>query len=480
MAEKFPISTVTDQSPYHLTKSHQEAENTPPKKLTEHPLAFDDSNIVHECIVLSQCIQEMPNAYSSSRQGLRTKQEDATKLYVFKQFPVLSDTQVVTYMQEAVDDFVAKISKNVGLTGSTFLANLIIKTQNNKIKIYTFWLGDSQAKLITYHQGNATVEALTWMHKPSDADEKIRVSKANGTIVTDYFGITRVALHSGQGLAITRAILQGDRYQAGIISKQLSYTIKEVQQADATQTILMQCCDGFSDILNEKNTVQLLNKKDFTPNTEMLAFRLGKAAYQYGSKDNITITCIPLSFSWAQGNMLLSLLADGFGGKTISQHIVTTFHLCLQGTIKKHLSQQTPTPSVITPNVINLPTSFSTTDTNNPDETDTTPPSSPNEPSTSDLKPTTTDAPNTSLPSTSSSSSPLLLPTAPYSSVHSAPNNTSEKPQFYHNNGAHRLFTPPTDDKADPNTNDDTDDLSGDSDSEEDSKDQNQKKRKRH
>jgi len=173
------------------------------------------------------------------------------------------------------DMFVASSKKS----GSTAVCVLVIGE-----RLYTAWLGDSQATLVRAGVPLKIIDP----HKPNREDERARIEALGGSIL--HWGTWRV---NGQ-LAVSRAI--GDGEYKPYITAEPDVTTVALQPSDE---FLIVACDGLWDTVTPEEATEIvynhLEEKQMLEDFELLqdiGARLAEVAKEKGSGDNITIIVV--------------------------------------------------------------------------------------------------------------------------------------------------------------------------------------------
>eukprot|EP00124_Ichthyophonus_hoferi_P001407 Ihof_evm10s72 gene=Ihof_evmTU10s72 len=146
-------------------------------------------------------------------------------------------------------------------------------------KLYTAWLGDSQAMLC--RRGEA-VEGMCEPHTPNREDEKQRIESLGGVVV--WHGAWRV----NGVLSVARSI--GDRQLKRYVVSDCDQSNTELSNAESFMCL---ACDGLWDVMNAKDVIEFVDnyRKDSGPIPEV-AKALVKRAINLDSADNISVVII--------------------------------------------------------------------------------------------------------------------------------------------------------------------------------------------
>lgn len=248
-------------------------------------------------------------AFISHRQGARPSQEDTAGIYVLKNNDLfnLSNEVVAEILYQAIIGLGEDINQKsfAQNCGSTLIASLQIGC-----RVFTVNVGDSKAILLKRkNKKSFTAQALNWEHKPTDQDEATRIKNQGGSIL--MLGVERL----GGVLALSRAF--GHPWLPGL-SYQPDITV--VETSDDEEAYIINCCDGVTETMNERDIEELFNTQGLSNNP---ASQLGKEAYLRGSTDNISVVFVPLINE--SDRAILSFVADGHGGPEVAQYIKSNF-----------------------------------------------------------------------------------------------------------------------------------------------------------
>eukprot|EP00731_Ephydatia_muelleri_P023649 Em0015g1232a len=163
-------------------------------------------------------------------------------------------------------------SKNIR-SGSTVA--LVLRRGN---KLYTAWVGDSQAVLC---KKGCAINLVT-PHKPDRQDEQQRIEAAGGMVI--WMGAWRV----NGNLSVSRAI--GDGPDKKFVTSDADVVCHEM---DGTEDYVVIACDGLWDVLSGQEVMRCVYNYLSTGGTKPgVAKALVDAACKEGSTDNITVIVI--------------------------------------------------------------------------------------------------------------------------------------------------------------------------------------------
>eukprot|EP00118_Oscarella_pearsei_P005345 m.24524 g.24524 ORF g.24524 m.24524 type:complete len:467 (+) comp28633_c0_seq1:36-1436(+) len=145
-------------------------------------------------------------------------------------------------------------------------------------RLYTTWLGDSQAVLC--REGKPVT--LMSPHKPEKEEERKRIEEMGGCVV--YFGAWRV----NGTLSVSRAI--GDAEHKPYVWGQPDTSTFSL---DGSEEFIILACDGLWDVTSEEGAIEVVKSHvESTGSRDGVANTLVRQAKENGSGDNITVVVV--------------------------------------------------------------------------------------------------------------------------------------------------------------------------------------------
>lgn len=182
------------------------------------------------------------------------------------------------------NDLITKHKKQALNTGSTCVAAVMYKEKNH-VYMQVMNIGDSRFIMCK----NGIAKQVTVDHKPTQPDERTRITQLGGKIIWDSNDY-RIA-----GLSLSRAM--GDISGAPYISQKPDvYTV----HIDKHVQFVILCCDGLVESMSNQDAVDFIINKCYEPDKKTLkasrpkniASLLANEAIKRGSTDNVSIIVI--------------------------------------------------------------------------------------------------------------------------------------------------------------------------------------------
>lgn len=207
--------------------------------------------------------------------GARTSQFSAAnlhKLIAQQDFVQEPAATLCTAFRQLDQEWLQYANRHECDDGSTAIAALLV---NGTLHIAN--VGDSRAVLVA--SGRAV--DLSEDHKPTRADERMRIEGLGGRII--HYGTWRV-----EGiLAVTRAV--GDRRLKKFVTAEPELKSHVLQEGD---DFLILASDGVWDVMTSQQAVDIVC--NLSGNMHEAAHKLTDTAYRRGSLDNITSLVVDL------------------------------------------------------------------------------------------------------------------------------------------------------------------------------------------
>ncbi|XP_078482507.1 protein phosphatase 1F isoform X1 [Ciona intestinalis] len=239
------------------------------RKMEDHHLIITNLNSIFN-LTQDQPVTQFYGVYDGHG-GVTASNYAAKQLHV--RYIENDSRDMKTCIQTLDDEFCAKATKEHLHCGSTAVVATVTKSEIN-----ISWVGDSQAVLIK----NGKPVELTIPHKPERPDEKLRIEGLGGCVV--WFGTWRV----NGTVAVSRAI--GDADHKPYISGEADTVTLPL---DGDEEYLCLACDGFWDVFNGTNLINLVTDymREGGERTG-IARHLCIKAKDKGSTDNITVVIV--------------------------------------------------------------------------------------------------------------------------------------------------------------------------------------------
>lgn len=260
-------------------------------------------------------------------QGQLAYQEDFILIATqeVKNFKFLSHSNRKKVLEETFIQLQAQCGQefSVGSTGCLVIGWIDDK---NKLQLYTANLGDSSAFLVILtEQHLVSSERLNELHNPEPGNAEYKRLISLGQKPINY-GVWRIAT----GLAVSRAFGDMDSEEFGLSHLADILHCQKILKKNERAMVVV-ACDGLADatLLDAEQIGQIIFKNQ-TKNPTDVCVDLVNAAFQLGSRDNISVAVFePIA------TPISAVVFDGHGGDQVAKALGEHCYSVLQEVLQK-------------------------------------------------------------------------------------------------------------------------------------------------